>query len=95
MYQPELKQPFLRVFRRAIFPQTVIALTDQQVILLQQDLRLKTHNEWLFTFIPLHCIESIVHNLDKGKNKVIIQFDKSFDQQPIELIFGDEALEKW
>lgn len=86
VFQPEIREPWLRIFHKRIFPQTVVAFTDQQLILLQQDLDFDEHHEWLFTFIPIHRIASIKLIPYKTWQKAFIHFPAEYNQTPIELI---------
>lgn len=56
IYQPEIRAPRLRFFHRKVAPRTALAITDQQLILLQEDLAYRTHHEWIFTFCPRHRV---------------------------------------
>ncbi|MEA4910018.1 MAG: hypothetical protein GYA17_08655 [Chloroflexi bacterium] len=54
VYQPEIRRPWLKFFHKKVAPRLVAALSDQQAILLSEDLAYKAHHEWIFTFCPLH-----------------------------------------
>ncbi len=95
VYQPEIREPWLKIFHRKIYPQIVLALTDQQLILLQQDLKFQTHHEWIFTFIPLYRIASIEQVPYKTWQKVSIQINTEPNQQSIDLILAPEDAKKW
>lgn len=95
VYQPELCEPWLRIFHRKIFPQIVITLTDQQLILLQQDLKFHTHHEWIFTFIPLYRVATIEQIQDKSWQKVSIKLFAESEEQTIDLLFEPEIAGKW
>ncbi len=87
VYQPEIREPWLKIFYKKLFPQTVVALTDQQLILLQQDLKLHEHHEWIFTFIPLYRIASIKQAEYKSWKKISVQPLSEFPELNIEVIF--------
>jgi hypothetical protein len=88
IYQPEIREPWLKIFYKKLFPQTVVALTDQQLILLQQDLKLHEHHEWIFTFIPLYRIASIKQAEYKKWQKVSVHLLSGSQQQDIEVILA-------
>jgi len=95
VYQQETREPWLKIFHKKLFPQIVLALTDQQLILLQQDLKFQPHHEWIFTFIPLYRIASIKQVPYETWQRVSIQLITEPNQKPIDLILEPEHAEKW
>ena len=95
VYQPEIHQPFLRNFYRRLFPQTAMALTGQQLILLQQDLANLSHHEWIFTFIPLYRIASIQPAGYKEWQKLSIHLLSGSQQQDIDVTLEPVNARKW
>jgi hypothetical protein len=94
VYQPEIHQPFLKNFYRRLFPQTVLALTDQQLILLQQDLANLSHHEWIFTFIPLYRIAAVQPAGYKQWQKLSIQLLAGPQPQEIGVILESVQAQK-
>jgi len=93
VYQPEIRDSRLKI--KKLFPQTVLTLTDQQLILLQQDLKFKKHYEWIFTFMPLCRITSIKLAEFMNWQKVSIHLLSGTQQQDIEVILEPAAAQKW
>lgn len=94
VYQLEIRVPWLKVFHRSLSPQTVIAVTNQQIILLQQDLKLKTHHEWIITFCPLYRVVEVKNEAFKQWQKITFHL-LPFDQPHIEVIVGTKNAQKW
>ena len=91
---PNLVRQWLKVFRRKVFPQTVIARTDQQIILLQEDLKYKTHHEWIFTFIPLYRISRFDREELPDWTKITIHLLPECTGQKIELLLNSRNARK-
>ena len=95
VYQPEIRKPLLKVFYRKVFPQFVLALTDRQLILLQQDLKFKTHHEWIFTFIPLYRVQPLDLEAFEEWMKLTIHLLPESIQQKLEILLDAQNAEKW
>jgi hypothetical protein len=95
LYQPEIREPKLKYFQHKISPRTVVCITDQQVILLQEDLNVKTHHEWLFTFIPLYRIAHLGLETDRDWQKLSFSLLPSSLQEKVEVLLETEKAQKW
>jgi hypothetical protein len=81
IYQPEIYKRHFGLFTKKISPNTSIALTNKQIIILHQDIRYRVHHEWLFTFIPrFRCGDlHVVENNSGAKCQIEISKNFSFD----------------
>lgn len=95
VYQPELREPVLKVFQRKVFPQTVLAVTNHQLILLQQDLKSKTHHEWIFTFVPGYRISQFSTEGKRDWQKIIFHLAPEFADQNIEILLEAQNSQKF
>jgi hypothetical protein len=95
VFQPEIQIPWLKFFHRKISPQTAIAFTDQQTILLQEDLKFQTHHEWIFTFIPNYRIERIDQESDQYFHKQVIHLVPDIDDLRIDFLLVPQNYIKW
>ena len=95
VYQPELREPVLKVFQRKVFPQTVLAVTNHQLILLQQDLKSKTHHEWIFTFVPVYRISQFSTEGIRDWQKITFYLAPEFADQNIEILFEAQNSQKF
>lgn len=62
VFQPALWTTTHRFFHRALAPNSLIAATNRTVVLIEEQrvvARNETDYSWVFTYIPLPCIESI------------------------------------
>ena len=59
VFQPRITQPFLRFFRRAIAPASLLALTDQAVILIEEDKVRGAAYGWIITICPRNFVAEI------------------------------------
>jgi hypothetical protein len=95
IFQREIKVPWLRFFRRSIAPQTAIAVTDKQIILLQQDLKFtKHHEEWIFTFCPLYRVVEVKEEPFNQWQKISFQL-LPFTQPKIEVLLENKNIKEW
>ena len=94
IHQPELRKHWMKIFYRKVFPQTVITRTDQQIILLQEDLKFRTHHEWIFTFIPLYRISRIDREEFQDWMKITIQLLPECSREKIELLLDFQSARK-
>lgn len=95
VYQPEIRDQRYRVFKHKIFPQTVLSLTSRQLILLQQDLKYKTHHEWIFTFIPLYRISHMSQEMVDDRQKFSIHLIPDSVRQKTEILLEPQNAQKW
>lgn len=95
VYQPEVREPWLKILHKKIFPQTVMALTDYQLILLQRDLNFQTNLGWIFTFIPLYRIASIEQVPYKTWQRVSVHLLSGSLQQDIDVILEPAQAQEW
>ncbi|PKO12917.1 MAG: hypothetical protein CVU39_21655 [Chloroflexi bacterium HGW-Chloroflexi-10] len=94
VYQPEITEPYLKFFRRAIFPQSVVVMTDRQLILLQEDVSFKPHHEWIFTFCAWHWIEDIQQNDCQNWQQLTISLSSSSARENIVFVMEANNAEK-
>lgn len=95
VFQREIKVPWLGIFHRSIAPQTAIAVTDKQIILLQQDLKFtKHHEEWIFTFCPSYRVADVKEVAFNQWQKISIQL-LPFGQPEIKIILEPKNAKKW
>jgi hypothetical protein len=94
IHQAELRKQWMKIFYRKVFPQTVITRTDQQIILLQEDLKFRTHHEWIFTFIPLYRISRIDREEFQDMMKITIHLLPEFSQEKMELLLDFQSARK-
>jgi hypothetical protein len=59
VFQPEILQPRLGFFRRKITPNTLIALTDRQIVLIQEEIASTSNYGWVITHWPRQHIKDI------------------------------------
>lgn len=95
IYQPEIFDRVLGIFKRKQFPTSVIAFTDQQIIFLQQDLSYQTHNEWIFTYIPRHRVAGYEVEPLKIMTKVKLNLASEPVGKQLPLMFDDLNLSAW
>jgi hypothetical protein len=90
VFQPEIRRPVLKIFRKKVAPQSVMVLTTQQLILLQEDLRQSTHHEWIFTFVPLHRVCGLEEQTYKTWQKWVVRLLPAAGAPEIELILDPD-----
>jgi len=59
VFQPRITQSHWRLFRRLIAPATLLALTDQQLVVIEENRTLGAAYGWIFTFCPRTCLAAI------------------------------------
>jgi hypothetical protein len=58
-FQPEILQPRLRLLRRKVSPNTLLALSDRQVVLIQEEIASTSNYGWVITHFPRQHIRKI------------------------------------
>jgi len=87
VYQPEIHETRLGFVRRRAAPETALALTDQQVILLQQDMTRRTRHDWVFTFCPWRRVARLEQAAFRAWQKMTIRVRPEAAQQRLEAVF--------
>lgn len=59
VFQPRIQRPFLRFFNRAIAPVSMLALSDKNVILIEEDKVRGAAYGWVITLCPRNVILTI------------------------------------
>jgi hypothetical protein len=59
VYQPRILKPYLRVLKRLLAPAGILALTDRELILIEEGRSSATSYGWYFTFCPRTNITGI------------------------------------
>jgi hypothetical protein len=59
VFQPEILEPRLGFFRRKISPNTLIALTDRQIVLIQEEIASTSNYGWVITYWPRQHVKKI------------------------------------
>ncbi|HPH98654.1 MAG TPA: hypothetical protein PKW33_21980 [Anaerolineaceae bacterium] len=95
VYQPEIHEPWLKIFRKKVAPKLVLAVTDQQITILQEEMKTHAHNEWVFSFIPLHRVSFIQQRIDRSWIKLVINLKTEGSPLPIEIILEPAQASKW
>lgn len=90
IYQPEIQEPRLRFFHRKVAPRTALAITDQQLILLQEDLAYRAHHEWIFTFCPRYRVSRLAQTLGEARQKVTFHLHPESARQSVEVVLEPE-----
>jgi hypothetical protein len=66
IYQPRIKERFLRFFNRPIAPNSLLALTDQAVVLIKEDKARGASYGWIITICPRNVVQT-VDSIPMGK----------------------------
>jgi len=59
VFQPRITQRYWRLFHRLIAPAALLALTDHELIAIEEDRTTSAAYGWLFTFCPRVCVVGI------------------------------------
>jgi len=95
VYQPEILEPRLGFFRRKITPNTLIALTDKQVVLIQEELATASNYGWVITHLPRRHITEMKCE-SAGERKIIqIRSGLSAAGSVKQVILSPAAAEDW
>ncbi len=94
LYQPEISEPRLRYLKKKIHPKTVFALTDKQIVLLQEDLAFRKHYEWIFTFCPLQRVAAMEETASGDWQKLSIRLAPAAANMQIDLLLTAENARK-
>lgn len=70
VFQPRIVQRYLRVIRRDAAPTTLLALTDTELIVVEEGLGYATRYGWFFTFCPRMGVAGIEIESKAGRQAV-------------------------
>ena len=77
IFQPRLIQPYLRLLRRQIAPAALLALTQNEVILIEEGPSSATRYGWYFTFCPRTCITGIDARPDEKTQDIQVHLKRA------------------
>lgn len=95
LFQPEITRPWMRYFKRRVFPKFIFVLTDKQMIVLQEDLKYKVHHEWLFSFVSLSKISSVNFEESDDLIKIAIRHKQGDEFGGIDLMIEPSQADEW
>jgi hypothetical protein len=95
VFQPEILQPHLGFFRRKITPNTLITLTDRQIVLIQEEIASTSNYGWVITHWPRQHINNIHSEPFDEWQKLHIQAGSSAEVEIKEIIFTTDNAENW
>ena len=59
VHQPRIQKPFLHFFQRPVAPETVFALTNQTLILIEEDMAWGASYGWVITLCPRNVVLTV------------------------------------
>ncbi|HSV85440.1 MAG TPA: hypothetical protein VLH85_02625 [Levilinea sp.] len=93
VFQPEIREPRLGFMRRKITPNTLIALTDRQVVFIQEELSTPTNYGWVITHVPRQRIAKV--RCDPAGERQIISIRNGVNRAIKTLIVTTEIAKQW
>lgn len=95
VFQPRITQPVLHFFRRAIAPASLLALTDQTVILIEEDKARGAAYGWLITLCPRRYIVEIESRPNHEWHDVIVRLLRNTISEERKLTLESESVLAW
>ena len=96
LYQPTIKEKVLGLFPREICPKIAIALTDRQLIFLEE---IRARNElkygWVITFCPLQKIQAVKVIHGRPLNQISFHLESQKVSSELVKQLNDQLLKKW
>jgi hypothetical protein len=94
-YQPEITEPRLGFFRRKVTPNTLLAVTDKQVVLIQEEIASTSNYGWVITHYPRHKILQIQADPQNGWQVFHIQSGSINALKTQSIILKPEMVQQW
>jgi hypothetical protein len=93
VFQPEVSERWLFLFRRQIMANTLLLLTNNYVMVIQEELRVS--QGWILSYIPRECIIEM-QNQPRGLcNDLVVQLKRGDQTVEYRLLLEAEAVEAW
>lgn len=80
-------------FRQAITPDTLLLLTSNYMVVIQEDLKVK--QSWIVSYFPLNGICTIQSRVEDLWNELSIQLKRQDQVANYELLLANQALDAW
>jgi hypothetical protein len=93
VFQPALWERRLYFFRRPILANTLLLLTTNYVVVIQEELRVE--QGWILSYIPRHCITGIQLQPSGLWDEVSLQLKRSDQSAVYSLMLKPETAESW
>jgi hypothetical protein len=95
VFQPRIAQPFLRFFHRAIAPSSLLALTDQSVILIEEDKARGAAYGWIITICPRKYVTEIECQPDRAWKTGSVYLQRNGVKEVRKLTLDNETALAW
>jgi hypothetical protein len=95
VFQPEISEPRLGFFRRKITPNTLLALTDRQVVLIQEEIASASNYGWVISHFPRQHISKIQSDPYYERQIIHIQAGSSQKGNIKSIILAPETAQDW
>jgi hypothetical protein len=92
--QPEIIERHLKIFKHKICPNAALAITQQQIVLLEESQTTNGKYAWIFTFCPVYRLSSTEQVDDQEYHKIKIHLSAA-DSEAVEVIMDDPHARKW
>jgi hypothetical protein len=95
VFQPRITQTVLDFFRRAIAPASLVALTDQAVILIEEDKARGAAYGWLITLCPRKFVAEIESKPTYQWSEVSLHLRRNGVNETRKLTLENETARAW
>ena len=93
VFQPGIWKPWLHFFRRAVTADTLLMLTTNYMVAIQEDLNVR--QGWIISYIPRNCIWGIQSRPLGLWNELSVQLERGSQMTDFKLLLARDSAEVW
>ena len=95
VFQPRITQRYLHLFRRLIAPTTLLALTDRDLVIIEENRTTSAAYGWIFTFCPRACVAGIEAKPNAEWQDVCVRLTRGKVTVDRHVTLGNKAALAW
>lgn len=93
VFQPGIWKRWLLLFRRPVVANTLLLLTSNYVVVVQEDLHVR--QGWIFSYIPRSSICGMQSQPRGPRNELTVQLKRGEQTAEYKLLLENEAIQAW
>ncbi len=95
VFQPEIFEKNLKFIKRKKSPNSLVVITDRQIIRIEEEISSRSRYGWIFTFCPRHRIAGIEITAVDPWRRVTLHSISTASEDNLEFILEPEQMERF
>lgn len=95
VFQPAIWVPRWRFLWRQVSATTLLALTDRQVVLVQEPMEQRTTYGWIFTYCPLACLAEVEAKTIEGWSQLTLSLRRDKVAEEHRIMLEPDTAQAW